>query len=146
MNDFFYPFLIFYLVFLMHFPIRCLKYSRKRVQKHFDGDKLRRFQNKRKKWALIFTLSIIIIIYTSYNVTFTVFVILAWISLFISSLMTIYAQGSIMEQNKNKKWIIKFINENYKKGLLELAREIEYPYSVLKQIYDYLEKKGEIIT
>ena len=145
MNDF-YPILIFYLAFLMFFPVRSIKSNRKKIQKHFDVEKIRRYQNLRKKWGLLMIFSILFIIYSSYDITFTVFVILAWVCLFISSLMILYAQGNIMEQNKNKNWIKKIIVENYKKDLLELAREIEYPYSVLKQIYDYLKKRGEIIT
>ena len=144
MNNF-YPILIFYFAFLLFFPIRSMNNNRKKVHKHFDVEKIRRFQILRKNCGIIMILSITFIIYSSYNINFTVFVILAWISLFISSLMTIYAQGSIMEQNKNKNYIKKIIIENYKKDLLSLAREIEYPYSVLKQIYDYLVIRGEII-
>ena len=130
----------------MIFPIRSIKNSRKKIHKQFDVEKIRRFQNLRKKWGLTMIFSLIFIIYSSYNITFTVFVILAWISLFISTLMIIYAQGSIMEQNKNKIWIKNIILENYKKDLFELAQELEYPYSVLKQIYDYLEKRGELVV
>ncbi len=121
-----------------------MKKNRERI-KHFNIEKLKKFQKYRVRGLILFLLSISFIVYSAYNAyIFTLFVILAWVVLLSSIVVVIGSQGEIMDQKRAKLKLIFFLEQNISKSLLELAQEMEFPYSILKQNYDYLMNKGEL--
>jgi len=115
--------------------------------KHFDVERLKKFQNNRIMAFIIFLLSFSFIIYSSYNIpVFTLFVILAWLGLLVSIVGIFSAEGGIMGQNIAKLKLKSILEQNKSKSLLELAQEMEFPYSILKQNVDYLKNKGELFN
>lgn len=134
--------LVYFLVFI---PLMIRKMKKEPILKHFDSERLKKFQVHRRIGAILLVFSISFILYSWYNFDiFTGFIILAWICLLISIFVIIIAQGSINEQKKAKSKIKSILEQNRAKAILELAQEIDYPYSVLKQIVDYLIRKGEL--
>lgn len=138
--------IILFFLYILFFSLMVSIRMKKRDEiKLFDVEKLKKFQTRRRIGVIILMLSISIIIYSWYRFDiFTGFIVLAWICLLISIFSILSTQGRIMEQKKAKLKIKYILEQNKTKTLLELAQEIEYPYSILKQIVDYLTKKGEL--
>lgn len=122
-----------------------VKRSKKITHRHFNVDKYRRYKRWQKFWSLVFLVSILTVIYVSYVPTFSLFVIIAYIAMIGSFGASIASIKIVQELNKEKerlKTILQYADRPV--NLLNLAPRIEYPYSVLKQIVDFLEKVGEI--
>ena len=112
--------------------------------KHFDVEKLSKQQRNKKISLVLALLFFLLIIYYSYFPTFTLFFLIAWLGLFISVLLLFGSILNIHIQNKRKWHLIDLIRNNYTDDLLILAQRIEYPYSILKQIIDYLDRNHEL--
>ena len=122
-----------------------LTFPHKKKRKFFNVDKFKSYKEKQKIWPIIFVFSLIMVIYVSYVQTFTLVVIFVW-SLFLLSIYSILfytIKIHFLEQAKNEFLII--LEQNYDMELLKLAQKIEYPYSIFKQIIDYLVQTGELV-
>ena len=133
----------FFIIWILPISLRVRK-MKKRSEKHFDVERLRKLY-KHMKMAILFTLLFLLLsIYWYYYPTFTLFVIFAWIGTFTSFMLIFGAIFEIHAENRRKWHLIDLIRENYTDDLLELAKTLEYPYSILKQIIDYLDQKNEL--
>ena len=112
--------------------------------KHFDVEKLSKQQRNKKISLFLASLFLLLIIYYSYFPTFTFSFFITWLGFFISVLWFFGSIFNIHIQNKRKWHLIDLIRNNYTDDLLTLAQRIEYPYSILKQIIDYLDRNHEL--
>ena len=111
--------------------------------KHFNVQKLQKQKKLQKIGIGLLIIFLIVLIYASLFPTFILFVILSWLGLITSFLIILSSTGQIRQQNKSKWQIICLIRDNYTSDTLELAKRVEYPYSILKEIINYLESQNE---
>lgn len=110
---------------------------------NFDVEKLSKYKGMKRKGIILLLIFLFAVVYSSYQPTFIGIVIIAWLGLIYSVVMFWGSILLIKEQNRAKNRLINLIRDNYTSDLLELARKIEYPYSILKQVINYLESKNE---
>ena len=121
------------------------KKNKKEKNVFFQVEKYRKYSKGKKIWSLCLFVALLLVVYSSYIQTFTLFVVFAWIFLFTSATSLFVSFWQIRVLNKEKYRLIIILQYAEKPvNLLELAPKVEYPYSILKQIVDYLEKTGEI--
>lgn len=140
MSDF--PLIIVIYFGLLGF-ILMAKLRKDKRKRFFNVDKLRKYQKiKRHSIVICFIFILAIIISLLYDPLFnlSIFASIGLILTFLSFLISI---GEIYSQNKSKWIMINLIRDNYTTDLFELAKRIELPYSVLKQIINYLESTNE---